>query len=101
MISFRVLQVLLIAVGFYTWTLIGQAVLFLFVGSQGDRNVVYRLFRQINFPVVWVTRRITPRFVADFHIGFVAFALLIVLRVLIYVLFYRAGAVPTITPTGG
>jgi uncharacterized protein YggT (Ycf19 family) len=98
--AFRLLQLLQILLGFYTWTLLGQGVMFLFVGVQGERNYVFRLFRQINFPVYWVTRRVTPRFVLDQHLGFAAFALVVLLRVLVYVAFFRAGAIPPITPVG-
>jgi hypothetical protein len=58
------------------------------------------LFRKINVPVTWLTRRLAPRFIPDRHIGFLAFALVIVLRVLVYALFYRAGYIPSMSPTG-
>jgi hypothetical protein len=99
-LSFRLLQYLQILLGFYTWTLLGQGLLFLFVGAQGERNFVFRLFRQINFPVRWVARHVTPRFIVDQHISWVAFALVILLRVAVYIAFFRAGAIPPITPVG-
>jgi uncharacterized protein YggT (Ycf19 family) len=97
---FQIYEVLQILLGYFMWTLIGQGLLFLFVGQHGDRNFVYRLFRQINFPVAWLVRRITPRFIVDRHIGFVALALVIALRLGVYVAFFMAGAIPSITPAG-
>jgi len=99
--SFRLFQLLQILLGFYTWMLLGQGLLFLFVGAQGHRNFVYRLFRQINYPATWVTRRITPAFIVDQHIPLLTFALVIVLRIVIYMLFYRAGAIPHDLVPGG
>ena len=97
---FKVFQVIQILLGFYTWTLIGQGVLFLFTGANSP-NFIARLFRQINFPVTWLTRRLAPRVISDRHIPLLAFMLVIVLRVLTYILFFRAGLIPDITPVQG
>ena len=98
---FLIYQLLQILLGYFMWTLIGQGVLFLFVGQQGDRNFIYRIFRLINLPVTWLTRLLAPRFIVDRHIGFLALALVVVLRLLVYIAFFRAGLIPSIAPTEG
>jgi hypothetical protein len=55
--------------------LLGQGVLFLLAGSGREQNVFYRTLKTITSPVVRFTRLITPRFVADRHIGMAAFFL--------------------------
>jgi hypothetical protein len=55
--------------------LLGQGVLYLLAGAGREQNVFYRTIRIITSPLVRVTRLITPRFVADAHVPFVAFFL--------------------------
>lgn len=55
--------------------LLGQGVLYLLAGVGREQNVFYRTIKIITSPVVRVTRFITPRFVADMHVPFVAFFL--------------------------
>jgi hypothetical protein len=98
---FLIYQLLQILLGYFMWTLLGQGVLFLFVGQQGDRNFIYRMFRLINLPVTWPLRRIAPRFIVDRHIGFLALALVVLLRLVVYMVFFRAGLIPPITPSEG
>jgi len=53
--------------------LLGQGVLWIFGPKARDGNFVYDLFRKGTRPIIKLTRIITPRFVHDAHIGFVAF----------------------------
>jgi hypothetical protein len=62
--------------------LVGQGLLFLFAGSNRHQNLVYRMFATVTAPIMKVARFITPRFIVDQHLGFVAFFLLAVLWVL-------------------
>lgn len=55
--------------------LLGQGVLYLLAGAGREQNVFYRTIKIITSPVTRVTRLITPRFVADAHVPFVAFFL--------------------------
>lgn len=55
--------------------LLGQGVLYLLAGAGREQNVFYRTIKIITSPVVRATRFITPRFVADAHVPFVAFFL--------------------------
>ena len=66
--------------------LFGQGLLYLLAGSGRHQNLVYRMFAAVTAPVLKVVRFITPRFIVDQHIGFVAFFLLAVLWVLAFTL---------------
>jgi hypothetical protein len=62
--------------------MLGQGILFVLAGSSRHQNLVYRIFAVATKPIMKATRFITPRFIVDAHIGFVAFFLLVVLWVL-------------------
>ncbi len=61
--------------------MVGQGILFVFAGSTRHQNLVYRMFATVTQPIMKATRFITPRFIVDQHIGFVAILLLAVLWV--------------------
>jgi hypothetical protein len=56
--------------------LFGQGVLYILAGQKRNNNFFYQLFSMLTGPVVRMTRRVTPRFVVDRHIPYVAFLLL-------------------------
>jgi hypothetical protein len=56
---------------------IGQGLVALFSGTRREQNVIYQVFRIVTGPVTRATRAITPRFVPDRHVPFVAFGLLL------------------------
>lgn len=58
------------------YALIGQGVLFVFAGASRHKNFVYQLFVAVTNPAIRLTRFVTPRFIADQHIGLVTFFLL-------------------------
>lgn len=58
-------------------TLIGQGLLALLAGKARQGNFVYQLFQIVTSPVIRLVRAITPRFVLDAHVPFVAFFLLL------------------------
>lgn len=58
------------------YALLGQGVLALLAGKRRQDNFVYRLLQVVTTPVVKAVRAITPRFVLDRHLPFVAFFLL-------------------------
>ena len=62
--------------------MLGQGLLYLLAGKRRQENVVYRAFALVTAPVMRATRFVTPRFIVDQHIGYVAFFLLLVLWVL-------------------
>ena len=79
--------------------LLAQGVVFLLAGAKRATNPIYQLFELLNRPALKATRFITPRFIVDAHVGFVAFFLLAVLWVVLLaakVHYYLAA-----TPAGG
>lgn len=58
------------------YALLGQGVLALLAGKRRQDNFVYRLLQVVTMPVIKTVRVITPRFVLDRHLPFVAFFLL-------------------------
>ena len=64
--------------------LLGQAALFILVGSRRDGNFAYTLLKTVTSPIMKATMLIAPRFVVDSHIGFLAlFFLLLIEAILI------------------
>ena len=61
--------------------LLGQGLLVVLAGASRHQNLFYRAIAMVTGPVMKATRFITPRFIIDQHIGFVAFFLLAILWV--------------------
>ena len=61
--------------------LLGQGLLVVLAGASRHQNLFYKMIAMVTGPIIKATRFITPRFVVDQHIGFVAFFLLAVLWV--------------------
>lgn len=59
--------------------LLGQGLLALLVGQRREGNVFYQILQKVAHPFVWLTRRITPRFVLDRHVPLAAFCFLALL----------------------
>lgn len=80
-------------------TLLGQGVLYVLAGGNREHNVFYKVLRTITMPVMRATRLITPRVVADAHIGVAAFFLVaglwMALVLLKAKLMYEAGLLPS------
>lgn len=78
--------------------LLGQGVLYVLAGGNREHNVFYKVLSTITTPVLRATRLITPRVVADAHIGVAAFFLVaglwIALVLLKAKLMYEAGLLP-------
>ena len=64
-------------------SLLAQGLLFLFAGAKRDSNAIYFIFKTITSPVMKFARLITPRFVLDQHIGFVALFILLAAEALL------------------
>ena len=50
------------------FALLGQGVLWVVAGKSRETNIVYRMFAAVTRPVMWLSRKIMPRFVLDRHI---------------------------------
>ena len=79
--------------------LLGQGVLFIFAGGTRHQNMFYRIFTTITAPIMKATRIITPRFIVDQHIGFVAFFLLLLLWVVALALKVQAVIATGVRPS--
>lgn len=53
--------------------LIGQGLIGLISGKSKQDNFVYRIFLVITSPISKLARAISPRFIADAHMGLVSF----------------------------
>lgn len=77
------IRVLLALVQVALLSLIGQGLLALLAGSRRDTNPVYMVFKIITRPLVRGARFITPKFILDKHLPFVAFFVLFWLGLLL------------------
>jgi hypothetical protein len=59
--------------------LLGQGLLYVLAGAKRDTNFFYQLLKLISKPFTVVVRKLTPRLVADQHVPFVTFFLLLVI----------------------
>lgn len=91
-------QILSLLISALMWTLIGQGVLALILGERRAQNFVYRFMATITWPMMRLTRILTPRLVLDRHLGWVAVLLLLFLRLALYMFFYAQGWIPTLPP---
>jgi hypothetical protein len=57
--------------------LLGQGLLFILAGDKRETNFFYQLLKVLTRPFTAGARWITPRQVADAHVGFVAFFFLV------------------------
>lgn len=58
--------------------LLGQGLLYLLAGQRRERNFFFQLFQILTRPFTAIVRRITPARVADRHVPFVAFFVLLI-----------------------
>ncbi len=64
------------------FSLIGQGILWLIAGRSRDSNFVYKMLSAVTRPVMWLARRLTPRFVLDRHVWLVALLLILTVWIL-------------------
>ena len=60
------------------FALVGQAILAVLPGVNRETNLFYLVLKTVASPAVRVARAVTPRFVVDQHVGWVALFLLLV-----------------------
>jgi hypothetical protein len=75
------------------FALIGQGVLFTLSGPSREQNVFYMVLKTLASPAVRFARWISPKFVVDRHIGWVALFLLASLWIVLAVLKQLVAAV--------
>lgn len=59
--------------------LVGQGLLFVLAGPRRETNFFYTLLRLISKPFTLPMRKLTPRQIADEHVPFVTFFVLLIL----------------------
>lgn len=75
------------------FALIGQGALFLLAGAKREQNLFYLILKTIASPAMRFTRWISPRFVVDQHVGWIALLLLSILWLALAVAKQIVGAV--------
>ena len=65
--------------------LLGQGLLYVLAGASRHTNLVYRMFATVTAPIMKTTRFVTPRFIVDQHIGFLALFFLLVIEAVLIV----------------
>jgi hypothetical protein len=63
--------------------LVGQGVLYVLAGANREQNLFYTLLRVISKPFTVPVRKVTPRQVADQHVPWVTFFLLLILYAIV------------------
>ena len=63
------------------FALIGQGALFMLSGPSREQNVFYMILKTVASPAMRFARWISPRFVVDQHVGWIALFILTVLWV--------------------
>ena len=63
--------------------LLGQGLLFILAGDKREKNFFYQLLKVLTRPFTAAARWITPRQVADAHVGFVALFFLVLVWVVV------------------
>lgn len=91
---FLLFQILILIDGFFMWTLIGRGALGLILGPQREANPIYRMFTLIAHPLIsfawWATRGCLP----NRYLAASAVVSLLLLRVVLYVVWYANGWIP-------
>jgi hypothetical protein len=68
----KILKALVEVAGF---SLLGQGFVAIFAGKDRNQNFIYVVLKIITSPATKIARFITPRFIRDEHVPFVAFGL--------------------------
>jgi len=90
---YDVISTLRVLVEIALLSLVGQGVLYALAGEQRERNVFYMILKTVASPAMRVARWISPKFVVDRHIGWIALFLLLVLWTGLAILKQIVGAV--------
>ncbi len=85
-IEVLIISILRVLVEVAGYSLLGQGLLAVLAGTGREQNIFYRILKTITRPVIRVSRAISPRFIVDAHIPFVAFFLLFWLWIALAVL---------------
>ena len=76
---FLLLSILKLVMEIALLSLAGQGVLYILAGERRDGNFFYQLLKVLTRPFTAAARRLTPSKVADRHVPFVAFFVLLLI----------------------
>ena len=62
---------------FAGFVLFGQAALYRMLGARRERSTLYRIFRLMARPLIRFTRVVTPGYIGDRHIPYLAFLIML------------------------
>ena len=82
--------------GFLMWNIIGQGFLALFLGENRFNNAIYKIITAISSPLYVVVGAILPGRQSPFTLGMVSIFLLLVVRFVVYIYFFKMGWIPSI-----
>lgn len=82
------------------WTCIGRFMLSGFV-AEDSRNYIWRAFRAISRPALWLVRPIVPLQIGPRALPLAAAFWLFMLRIVAFLVMFHAGLVPRVSGGGG
>lgn len=88
---YALFQIIQLLIRLLIYTFIGKGLLALLVGGRYRENTVWRFFDAITRPIWRLTRAISPRFIDDIAIAYLAVFLLIALNIGLYMYFHSQG----------
>ncbi len=62
---------------------VGRFVLGLLVGAKTEKNIFWQLLNIASKPVLWITRKLSPKLILDQHIPLAAVSWLIIVWVIV------------------
>lgn len=75
MIEYKLITIARALVEVAGYALVGQGLLYLLAGASREKNFAYQMLAAVTRPIMRLARWVSPRIVADRHIGLVAFFL--------------------------
>lgn len=80
----KLLEILQLVLYIPLLALVGQGALYVLSGARREGNFFYQTLRLIARPFTFVVRKITPAQVADQHVPWIAFFLLLLLSFVVF-----------------
>ena len=90
----QIFQILMFLDGFLMWNIIGQGALAMVIGEHRFNNPIYKIIAGISSPVFILIGAILPGRHGPFTIGMVSLFFLFLMRIVIYMIFYKMGWIP-------
>lgn len=88
---YALFQIVQLVLRLLIYTFVGKGALALIVGAGHRENPIWRLFDAVTRPAWSLTRAVTPRFVGDAAVSYLAVFLLLAVNLGMYMFFYSQG----------